>query len=188
MVLMLLNKEQQVKLLTVAKNSIQQGLTTGKPLQINLADFPSALIVARATFVTLHKNNQLRGCIGVLEAIRPLVEDIAENAYAAAFKDPRFPKLTHEEFNQLSIHLSILSPAEPILFTSELDLLAQLKPGIDGLILQVGSRRSTFLPTVWESLKKPEQFLRQLKQKAGLPPDYWSDNFRIYRYHTELIE
>ena len=184
---MSLNKEHQQRLLDLAKSSIQHGLQTGRPLKINLADFPAELTEHRATFVTLRKHDQLRGCIGMLEAVRPLAEDIAENAYSAAFKDSRFPPLEADELGELEIHLSILTPAEPVSFTSEQDLLTQLQPGIDGLILQEGHRRGTFLPSVWEQLPKPEQFLRHLKQKAGLAPDYWSENIRIYRYRTEMI-
>jgi AmmeMemoRadiSam system protein A len=183
-----LNEAQQQQLLTVAKNSIEYGLTTGKPLTVKLADFSAELTVQRATFVTLQKHGQLRGCIGMLNAVRPLVEDVAENAFAAAFRDPRFPQLTVSELNELDIHISILTPSEPINFNSEQDLLSQLQPHIDGLILQEGHARGTFLPSVWEQLPEPKQFLRHLKQKAGLPPDYWSDTIKIYRYHTEMIE
>ena len=184
---MSLNNVQQQQLLELARRSIQQGFQTGKPLTINLADFPETLRESRATFVTLHRNQQLRGCIGVLEAIRPLAKDIVENAFSAAFKDPRFPKLTADELKDLDIHLSLLTPAEPILFANEQDLLAQMIPGIDGLIVQEGSRRGTFLPSVWETLPKPDQFLQHLKQKAGLPPDYWSDSIQFFRYRTEMI-
>lgn len=185
--LMSLNKEHQQRLLELAKRSIEQGLKTGKALNIDLTDYPPELVVPRATFVTLNKNHALRGCIGVLEAIRPLAEDIAENAFSAAFNDPRFPPLSIDELKDLDIHLSILTPAEPMLFSSEQDLLLQLQPGIDGLILQDGYRRGTFLPSVWEALPKPEQFLRHLKQKAGLAPDYWSDRINVSRYRTEMI-
>jgi AmmeMemoRadiSam system protein A len=184
---MSLNKTNQQHLLELAKNSIQHGLQTGRPIKINLDDFPAELTERRATFVTLEINHQLRGCIGMLEAVRPLAEDIAENAYSAAFKDPRFPPLEAHELDKLDIHLSILTPAEPVSFSSEQDLLAQLKPGIDGLILEEGHRRGTFLPSVWESLPEPEQFLRHLKQKAGLAPDYWSANIRVSRYQAEII-
>lgn len=184
---MSLNKNQQQQLLALAKNAIQHGLQTGKPLKINLADYPPELLVPRATFVTLTKNHELRGCIGMLEAIRPLAEDVAENAFSAAFKDARFPALTADAFKDVEIHLSILTPAEPILSTSEQDLLAQLQPGVDGLILQEGHRRGTFLPSVWESLPEPAQFLKHLKQKAGLAPDYWSNTLKVYRYRTEVI-
>jgi len=184
---MSLNKEQQLRLLDLAKSSIQHGLQTGRPLKINLTDFPAELTERRATFVTLHKHHQLRGCIGMLEAVRPLAEDIAENAFLAAFRDPRFPPLAADEFGELDIHLSILTPAEPVSFTSEQELITQLQPGIDGLILEEGRRRGTFLPSVWEQLPEPQQFLRHLKQKAGLSPDYWSENIRISRYRTEMI-
>jgi AmmeMemoRadiSam system protein A len=187
MALMSLNKEYQKQLLDVAKSSIQHGLQTGRPLKVNLADFPDALTEHRATFVTLQIHQQLRGCIGMLEAVRPLAEDIAENAFLAAFKDPRFPPLADDEFSELEIHLSILTPAEPVSFKSEQDLITLLQPGIDGLILEEGRKRGTFLPSVWEQLPEPDQFLRHLKQKAGLAPNYWSENIKIYRYRTEMI-
>ncbi|MDD5578085.1 MAG: AmmeMemoRadiSam system protein A [Methylobacter sp.] len=184
---MLLTKAHHKQMLDSAKSSIQHGLQTGKPLKVKLADFPKELIIERATFVTLSIHHQLRGCMGMVKPIRPLIEDITENAYSAAFKDPRFPVLETSELNHLKIHLSILTPAEPVLFVSEQDLLTQLQPGIDGLILEYGYRRGTFLPSVWESLPEAEQFLQHLKQKAGLAPGYWSDNIRVYRYRTEMI-
>lgn len=184
---MSLTEANQQRLLELARNSIRQGLQTGRPIKIDLDDYPAELTKLCATFVTLEKNHQLRGCIGMLEAVRPLAEDIAENAFSAAFKDPRFPPLAAYELDDLEIHLSLLTPADPVSFSSERDLLAQLRPGIDGLILEEGHRRGTFLPSVWESLPEPEQFLRHLKQKAGLPSDYWSENIRIYRYQAEII-
>lgn len=187
---MSLNDANRQRLLDLANNSIQHGLQTGQPIKINLDDYPKELTKRRATFVTLQINHHtatLRGCIGRLEAVRPLAEDIAENAFSAAFKDPRFPPLEARELDELEIHLSILTPAEPVSFSSELNLISQLQSGIDGLILEEGHRRGTFLPSVWGSLPEPEQFLRQLKQKAGLPPDYWSTNIRIYRYQAEII-
>lgn len=184
---MSLNKAHQQRLLELAKSSIAHGMRTGKALKLDLADFPAELLEPRATFVTLQKHRQLRGCIGMLEAVRPLAEDIAENAFAAAFKDSRFPPLQADELSDLEIHLAILTPAEPISFTSEQDLLTKLQPGIDGLILEDGYFRGTFLPSVWESLPEPRQFLRHLKQKAGFAPDYWSETIRIFRYRTEVI-
>jgi uncharacterized protein len=183
-----LNEQQRQQLLSLAKNAIQHGLDTGKPLALNLADYSAELTEQRATFVTLQKHGQLRGCIGMLNAVRPLVEDIAENAFSAAFRDPRFPPLMANELNELEIHLSILTPSEPVNFSSEQDLLSQLQPQVDGLILQDGHARGTFLPSVWGQLPEPRQFLRHLKQKAGLPPDYWSDTIKIDRYYTEIIE
>jgi len=187
MVLMSLNEAQRQQLLELAKASVKCGLQTGKPLKIKLADYPRELQAHRATFVTLHLNHQLRGCTGVLYVIRPLVEDIVENAYSAAFKDSRFPPLAAHEFEDLEIHLSLLTSAEPMSFTSEQDLVSQLQPGVDGLVLKEGNMRGTFLPSVWETLPKPEQFLRHLKQKAGLPPDFWSDTILIYCYRSEYI-
>jgi len=182
-----MNQQQKQLLLDLAKSSILHGLQSGKPLTVDPAAFPPELLEPRATFVTLHKEHELRGCIGALKAVRPLAEDIAENAFAAAFRDYRFPPLTADEFEQLEIHLSILTPPEPITFGSEEDLLAQLRPGVDGLIIEEGARRGTFLPSVWELLPDARQFLRHLKQKAGLPADYWSDTVRVYRYQAERI-
>jgi len=175
-------------LLELAKNSIVHGLKTGEPLKPELSHYPPELQVKRATFVTLERNHQLRGCIGMLEAVRPLVEDVAENAFLAAFRDHRFPALEVDEIDDLELHISILSPAEPLTFDSEQSLIDQLRPGIDGLILEEGYRRGTFLPSVWESLPEPRQFLRHLKQKAGLFPDYWSDTLKVSRYSTEMFK
>jgi AmmeMemoRadiSam system protein A len=176
--------EQRTQLLDVAATSIRHGLS-GARLLVNLADFPEPLRALRATFVTLHLADDLRGCIGTLEARRTLVEDVAANAYAAAFEDPRFGPLRAVEFEQLQIHISVLSPAQPLVFESEQDLLAQLRPGVDGLILEERHARGTFLPSVWEQLPEPLDFLRHLKRKAGLPVDYWSAQVRISRYTTE---
>jgi AmmeMemoRadiSam system protein A len=184
---MSLDKEHQQQLLALAKNSIRHGLLTGSPVQINLADYPAQLRELRASFVTLSINHALRGCTGTLKAIRPLAEDVAQNAFNAAFRDPRFPALQSDEFQSLAIHLSLLTPPEPLTFTSEQDLLSQLVPGLDGLVLQEGDRHETFLPTVWRSLPRPVEFVQQLKQKAGLSPGYWSDTLKFYRYRTENI-
>ncbi|HEB95866.1 MAG TPA: AmmeMemoRadiSam system protein A [Sedimenticola thiotaurini] len=172
-------------LLRLARDSIRHGLETGRPLRVVTEEYPATLQERRAAFVTLNRNGALRGCIGHLEAIQPLVDDVAENAFAAAFRDPRFPPLSPDEFDDLEIHISVLTPAHPMTFDSEADLVRQLRPGEDGLILEEGPYRGTFLPSVWESLPRPEEFLRHLKMKAGLPPDHWSDRIRIYRYGTE---
>lgn len=184
---MSLNDKQQKQLLDLARASIQQGLRNGRPLSIKLSDYDEALNQPRATFVTLERHGQLRGCIGMLQAIRPLAEDVVENAFAAAFRDPRFPPLGDDEIQDLTVHISMLSPAEPMLFNTEADLLAQLRPGVDGLILQDHGHRGTFLPSVWEQLPEPEQFLRHLKQKAGLPAHYWSDTLTVSRYTSFMF-
>ena len=173
----------------IAKGSISYSLERGSNARfeqtLNLGDYSTDLQQQRATFVTLNINDQLRGCIGTLEAHQPLVIDVAHNARAAAFNDPRFGPLTKPEFERLQIHISILGKPEPMTFTSQQDLLQQIRPGIDGLILTSGSHRGTFLPSVWESLTTPEEFLSHLKLKAGLPASYWSDDIRIERYTTE---
>lgn len=174
------------QLLETARESIRKGLC-GETLKIDAADFPVPLQVPRATFVTLHVDGTLHGCVGTLEADKPLVEDVASNAWSAAFRDSRFPALTWPEFERLEIHISILSPPEPMMFSSEADLLVQLHPRVDGLILEDGCHRSTFLPSVWEQLPNPREFLRHLKLKAGLDSDHWSKNIRIHRYTAESI-
>ncbi len=182
---MSLTKPQQQILLDIARQSIENGYLAGHPLSIDIRDYPPELRVPRATFVTLEKHHQLRGCIGMLEAVLPLVEDVAENAFSAAYKDPRFPPVERSEIPELDIFISILSEPEPISFESEADLLNQIRPGIDGLILVEDGYKGTFLPSVWESLPDKVQFLRHLKNKAGLPADYWSDSIKVYRYTTE---
>lgn len=145
-------------------------------------DFPPALRDRLATFVTLRIAGELRGCMGSLEAIEPLVENVSRNAIAAAFRDPRFSPLSSGEFDLLDIHLSILSRPEPIDFANEAELLSRVRPGIDGLILIEGRRRGTFLPAVWEHLPEPREFVSGLKRKAGLAGDHWSDTLRVLRY------
>lgn len=138
-----------------------------------------------ATFVTLTQNGQLRGCIGTLEAWRPLGLDVQENARAAAFRDPRFKPLRAEEFPHTRIEVSRLTPAEVLHFTDEADALAQLQPGIDGVILSAGPHHATYLPQVWEQLPEPSEFLAHLKRKAGLAEDYWGGDVRLERYRVE---
>ncbi|MEJ2687490.1 MAG: AmmeMemoRadiSam system protein A [Gammaproteobacteria bacterium] len=172
-------------LLELAVASIRHGLEHGQPLTPETSLYPPSLTVPRATFVTLHKDGDLRGCIGALEPVRALVQDVAHNAYAAAFEDPRFRPVRAEELDRIAVEISILSPAVPMRAESEDDLIGQLRPGVDGLIVAEGPRRGTFLPSVWESLARPEDFLRHLKHKAGLPTDYWSDTLKVWRYTTE---
>jgi hypothetical protein len=137
-----------------------------------------------ASFVTLKRNERLRGCIGSLQAHRSLLEDVRHNAEAAAFRDPRFSPLRSEEYSQITIEVSLLSPITPFSVKSEADALDQLRPGIDGVIIQYGSNRGTFLPQVWESLPEPAQFLTELKRKAGLAADFWSEELRLFRYYV----
>lgn len=179
--------EQARLLLDLARESIAHGLRTGRPLKVDPSAYPEPLRGNAATFVTLTRDGELRGCIGTLEAYQPLVVDVAEHAYAAAFRDPRFAALTEAEFPRLRLSISILSAPEPMSFEDEADLLRQLRPGVDGLILEEDGLRGTFLPSVWESLPTPVEFLRHLKRKAGLPYDYWSKTLRVSRYTAEHL-
>lgn len=185
---MSLTKEPSEILLQLAKQAIWHGLETGKPLTVEPRNYAPQLQEQRATFVTLEIDNHLRGCIGTIVAFQPLVSDVAYHAYAAAFTDPRFTKLQREEFPQLEIHIAILSKPELIHCHSESHLLQQLRPGIDGVIITAGKQRATFLPSVWESLTEPHEFLMHLKRKAGLDPYYWSDTLKVERYTVESIK
>lgn len=140
------------------------------------------LQVQRACFVTLTQDRQLRGCIGTLHAHRTLLADLKANARAAALRDPRFTPLTASELNHIEIEVSLLSPLQTLRFSCEADALAQLQPGIDGVMFEFGRCRSTFLPQVWEQLPAAAEFVAELKQKAGLPPDFWAEEIRISRY------
>ena len=184
----MLDEQEQQALLEVASASVRHGQEYGQPLPVNPDDYPERLAKPGACFVTLEISGDLRGCIGSLEAWRPLTMDCAENAFAAAFRDPRFPAVTEQELRQLDYHVSVLSAPTPLHFRSEEDLLSQLRPGTDGLVLVQGERRATFLPSVWESLPEPRAFLCHLKQKAGLAPTYWSDTIKAFRYTVEPIK
>jgi uncharacterized protein len=179
-----LNTKDKQVLLCTAKKSIAYGLQHQCALPIELNSFETHLQTLQASFVTLHLNHQLRGCIGSLEAHQPLIKDVAEHAFSAAFEDPRFPAVSTGEYKQLQIHISVLTPSTPMKFTSEKNLLAQLQPGVDGLILQAGFRKATFLPSVWEQLTDPEDFLNHLKVKAGLKKNAWPEGIHIHRYET----
>jgi AmmeMemoRadiSam system protein A len=135
-----------------------------------------------ACFVTLNIDERLRGCIGTLKAHRTLIEDVKANARSAAFRDPRFPPLSAAELDRLTVEVSVLSALEAMAVQDERDALSQLRPGVDGLVFEYGHHRSTFLPQVWEDLQEPFEFLATLKQKAGLPPDFWEPEVKLARY------
>lgn len=166
------------ELLALARAAIARRFGVGETPAV----VAEALRQPGASFVTLTQNGQLRGCIGSLEAWRPLAEDVSENAVNAAFRDPRFSPLDAAELARTRVEVSLLSTAEPINFASEADALAQLRPDIDGLIFESNGRRSTFLPQVWEQLPEPSQFMAHLKQKAGFSPDFWSPDVKLWRY------
>jgi len=169
------------RLLTIARGAIGAELGKGPDGERSRADHP-ALCAPGASFVTLFKLGMLRGCIGTLKARRPLGEDVRSNAVAAAFADPRFPRLDSGEFLETTVEVSLLSAPEPMTADNEQSLRDQLRAGVDGVVLEYARGRATFLPQVWETLREPAEFLAELKRKAGLPVDFWSPEVKISRY------
>lgn len=166
-------------LIPIARAAIFEAF--GKPYGETTEDLPW-LQEKGASFVTLTQNQKLRGCIGTLEAHRPLLLDVKANAQAAAFLDPRFSPLTEAELAYTKIEISLLSAMQAMAFANEHDALAQLQPGIDGIVFEFGRYRSTFLPQVWEQLPDANLFMAHLKHKAGLRPEFWDDEVKLYRY------
>jgi AmmeMemoRadiSam system protein A len=155
-------------LIGLARASIHHGIERGQPLDVVSADLNPALRAQAACFVTLHIDGGLRGCVGSIEAHRPLAEDVARNAFLAAFNDSRFDPLSEREFAALDIEISVLGMPEPIAFASEAELLRKIEAGREGLILEQHGRRAVFLPQVWDMLPDPADFLAHLKDKAGI--------------------
>ncbi|WP_313716200.1 AmmeMemoRadiSam system protein A [Arsenicicoccus bolidensis] len=182
-------------LLAVARGAIHGRL--GIAARQSDADFPDPLdgptrerwlLDDGASFVTLHLDRRLRGCIGTLTAYRPLLDDVRANAVAAASTDPRFPPVGPDEAPHLAIEVSVLSVPEPIQVTSERDAVLALRPRVDGVVLEAAGRRATYLPQVWDQLTDPLDFLRSLRAKAGLSRDHWDDGVRLSRYSVTSFE
>ncbi|HNW26458.1 MAG TPA: AmmeMemoRadiSam system protein B [Candidatus Gastranaerophilaceae bacterium] len=150
--------------------------------------YPKVLDEKGACFVTLEKGDNLRGCIGSIIAHKPLIEDLISNAQNAAFSDPRFNPLREDEFDNLSIAVSLLSTPEKMFFKNENDLLSQIKPFVDGIIIKDGYHQAVYLPSVWEQLPEKSDFLNSLKVKAGLSANYFSNKFEAYRFYSEYIK
>jgi AmmeMemoRadiSam system protein A len=167
-------------LLALARHAI------ARELALDAAEPETGGALARpgATFVTLMCAGELRGCIGSLRATRTLHADVQENALAAAFRDPRFPPLTRSEFAGTSIEVSLLSAPQDAVCGSETELCARLVPFVDGVVLELGDRRATFLPQVWEAIPEPRAFLAALKAKADLPADFWSPRLNVSLYRV----
>ena len=172
------NTERGSVLLPIARASISSAL--GRVQQANEGEI--WLQEQGACFVTLTQNGELRGCIGTLEAHRPLLQDIKANAYAAAFRDPRFAPLAAAELDKIEVEVSLLSTMNPLEFHSERDALSKLKPGIHGVVFEYGRYRSTFLPQVWEQLPNEVEFMAHLKHKAGLSPEFWAEEVKLSWY------
>lgn len=175
------------ELLGTARRSVEHAVRTGTVLEVDATNVAPELGMVAATFVSLHRGDELLGCVGTLAPSRPLISDVVENAAAAVLRDSRCPVLRPGDVDDIRIDISLLTPSERMVVASEADLLAQLRPGIDGVTLEDRGRRGTFLPVVWESVPDPEDFLYELKRKAGLPVDEWSPSIRVSRYRTVTI-
>ena len=177
------------RLFVIARRSLEHGLFAGSPALPDPAEESLALRAPGASFVTLRSRGaQLRGCVGTIEPVRTLAADVAENAFRAGFRDPRFAPLRAHEIHSLRLHISVLGPLERLEVGSEEELVAALRPGEDGLVLRFRELRGTFLPDVWETLAEPRAWLSALKRKTGLPADFWSEEVVVQRYGTTSLE
>jgi uncharacterized protein len=163
-----LDRDQARTLLRIARDSIAHGLEHRQPLPVTASDYNGVLLEYGACFVSLHHAGELRGCIGTLEPYRPLAVDAAENAYAAAFRDHRLAPVHAGELERLDLEVHILGALQALSFSGLDDLYRQLRPGTDGLVLELASRRAVFLPVMWEQLPAPERFVAHLLRKAGI--------------------
>jgi hypothetical protein len=183
-----LENQERLILVKLTRQALEYAVRHRNILEIGAEFDHNHLNAPAACFVTLHIGDQLRGCVGSVEAYRPLFEDIAENAFNAARRDPRFNPVTKSELKHIRISLSLLTTPEEIKFHDEADLRQQIVPGCDGLILEEGRRRGLFLPAVWEQIPKIDDFLSHLKRKAGLPDNYLSADMVVKRFHAIEIE
>ena len=177
-----INADEKRQLIDIANLSIDNELSNASAAQINCADYQGILLEPLGTFVTLTKDTHLRGCMGCLETQDALVKSVSKCAVNAAFRDPRFTKLTKDERPLIKIEISILSKMMPMSVDSRQSLVDQIKPGEDGLLLEYGDHRATFLPQVWQQLPDPALFVENLLLKAGLAREFWSESIKCYRY------
>lgn len=179
-----LSEQDRLALLHTARASIHAGLVHRR-LVTPVDDGGSPPLRAPgASFVTLRREERLLGCIGTIEPVRPLLADVAHNAYGAAFGDPRLPPVTRDDYHQMTVKVSVLGGLEAMDVAGREALVEQLRPGVDGLLVTAGHRRGTFLPSVWEQVPDRGRFLDLLWEKAGLRPDEWPPNLRVFRYRT----
>jgi len=177
------------ELCAIAIDAIAHALTTGERRIPALTDLPPALLEPGATFVTLERDGRLLGCVGTLDAVQPLAADVAEHALAAAFDDPRLPPLRRDDFPEMSVKVSVLSPSEPLAVSSFDELRRAVRPGVDGITVEAVRAgrpyaRATFLPSVWAKVPDVDDFLDALWDKAGLQPGTWPSGVRVSRYTT----
>ena len=182
-----LDPAARLELPRIAASAIECGLGLLDAAAPDTSALPESLRSARASFVTLTIEGELRGCCGTLDPARPLALDVWRNAQTTAFRDPRFPPLTRTEWLRVDLEISVLSPREPVTVRSEAELLDRLVPGRDGLVLAWRGASATFLPKVWDQLSEPRDFVRHLKLKAGWDAGFWSEGIVVWRYDTEQI-
>lgn len=180
----IVNRNNQILLLSLARQALETFVKDGKTIHPQESQLDDEVKQQGATFVTLHKNGQLRGCIGALSAYQPIYQDVIEHAIAAGTQDFRFPSMGEHELNQLHYEISILSTPEPLQYASAEDLLKKLKPGIHGVVISSGFQRATFLPQVWNSLPKKEDFLSHLCRKMGVRDNDW----RTHQYDVAVYQ
>lgn len=176
------------ELLQIVARGLQKAATEHKHYSPSRQDYSDEIFNKGASFVTLKKNNELRGCVGTVIPHEAIAQDVAKNTFSAAMEDDRFPPLSKEELPFLSFSISLLTGFEAINYTDSDDLLSQIKTGIDGIIIRDGDRQGLFLPSVWKTLPDKEEFMKQLKIKAGINPSYWSENLKVYRFRTVEIK
>jgi AmmeMemoRadiSam system protein A len=177
--------QERALLLGLADASIRRGLEGARPAGVDAEACPPVLRQLLGVFVTVTVDGALNGCIGTVTAVEPLCDAVSRLAWEAAFDDPRLPALQAEDYPHCGIKISVLSEPEPIRAQSEAELIAALRPGIDGLILVDGSRRATFLPAVWEKVGDAAEFVAHLKTKAGIPASSWPPRISALRYTAE---
>lgn len=182
-----LTDAERRQLLDAAHNALEHVVRTGRPPEVAVESFPMPLRALRKTFVTLEIDGALRGCIGTIQPVNPLVRDVVQNTYKSAMQDPRFGPLTADELPKVTVTVSILSHDRPMEIADEADLLRQIRPGTDGLIIRDRGRSALFLPKVWEVLPEKRDFLRHLKAKAGLDPDVETGTLQAFRFTAETF-
>ena len=179
-----LSQAQRRQLLRSARRSIELGIDTAAPLQLDIDELEPVLREPAAVFVTLTQAGDLRGCIGSLQAHDALAQAVANAAFNAALRDPRFARVGAAELDKIKIEISVLSKLQSWQPDSRESLLQGLRPGVDGLLIEDRGQRATFLPQVWEKIPSAEEFVRQLMLKAGLPARHWSSSIQLHRYQT----
>lgn len=181
-----LTPEEQKILLRLAREAMERGVKGEEISALDLSSLPLRLREEGSSFVTLTIGGQLRGCIGSLNPYQPLAEDVREHAVAAALNDPRFPPVKESELNGIQVEVSRLTRPLPLEYKDADDLLSQLHPHVDGVILQDAFHRATFLPQVWEKIPDPADFLDNLCYKMGIKPDVWrSKHLDVLTYQVE---